>query len=73
MTIKQMAALRVAKILAAILAVSIAVNIALHVFGIAAVGVALAIALLAYMVKFIYDIELSKLQSENSLEKIRKS
>jgi hypothetical protein len=68
-----MAMVRVAKILGGILAVSIAVNIALHVFGLAVVGVALAVALLAYMVKFIYDIELSKLESQNSLEKIRKS
>jgi len=73
MTIKQMAMVRVAKILGGIIAVSIAVNIALHVFGIAAVGVAVAVALLAYMVKFIYDIELAKLESQNSLEKIRKS
>jgi Flp pilus assembly protein TadB len=71
MNIKQMAALRVAKLIGFAVAVSIAVNVGIHYLGIATVGVIFAAGVLAYMIKFMYDIELSKLESKNALAKLK--
>jgi high-affinity Fe2+/Pb2+ permease len=73
MTLKQMAALNVAKLVAFALAVGLVVNVSLHYFGLATVGLIMAIAVLAYMIKFMYDIEVSKLESKNALTKIKES
>jgi high-affinity Fe2+/Pb2+ permease len=73
MTLKQMAALNVAKLVAFALAVGVVVNVSLHYFGLATVGLIAAVALLAYMIKFMYDIEVSKLESKNALTKIKES
>ena len=73
MNIRQMAALNVAKFLAAVLAIGIVVNVSMFYFGIATVGIVFALAVLAYMIKFMYDIELSKLESKNALTKIKDS
>jgi len=73
MTLKQMAAFNVAKIVAFALAVGVVVNVSLHYFGIATVGLIAAVALMAYMIKFMYDIEVSKLESKNALTKIKES
>jgi hypothetical protein len=71
MNIKQMAMLRVAKLIGFAVAVSIAVNVGIHYLGIATVGVLFAAGVLAYMIKFMYDIELSKLESKNALTKLK--
>ena len=71
MTIKQMAVLRVVKIMAIGLAVGVIFNLGLHLLGIVIMGTLVTLALLIYFAKFAYDIELSKLESENSLTKIR--
>ena len=73
MNIRQMAALNVAKFLAAVLAIGIVVNVSMFYFGIATVGIVFALAVLAYMIKFMYDIELSKLESKNALAKIKEA
>jgi uncharacterized membrane protein YgaE (UPF0421/DUF939 family) len=73
MTLKQMAAFNVAKIVAVAITMGIIVNASLHYFGLATVGLIMAIAVLAYMIKFMYDIEVAKLESKNSLTKIRES
>lgn len=71
MTLKQMAALNVAKIVAFALIVGLVVNVSLHYFGIATVGLIAAVALLVYMIHFMYDIEVSKLEAKNSLKKLK--
>jgi len=73
MTLKQMAMVNVAKIVALAITVGIIVNISLHYFGIATVGLILALAVLIYMIKFMYDIEVAKLESKNALTKIRET
>jgi hypothetical protein len=71
MNIKQMAALRVAGLFGSAIAMGVVVNVGIHYFGIAAVGIIVSVALLAYMCKFVYDIELAKLESLNSLRKLK--
>ena len=71
MNIRQMAAVNVAKIIGFALAVGLVFNLGLHYFGLAAVGTIAAIAMLAYFIKFAYDIELSKLESQNALRKLK--
>ena len=71
MNIKQMAAVRVAAIVGSAMAMGLAVNLGIHYFGLATVGVVFTVALLAYFCKFAYDIELSKLESLNSLRKLK--
>jgi len=71
MNIRQMAALNVLKIVALAVAVGILVNVSLHYIGIATVGIIAAVALLAYLIKFMYDMELSKLESKNTLRKLK--
>ena len=71
MTIKQMALLNTVKILGFALVVGLLFNLGLHYFGLATMAIIAAAALLAYMIKFMYDIELAKLESKNSLQKLR--
>lgn len=71
MNIKQMAAMRVAGLVGGAVAVGLAVNLGIHYFGLAAVGVVFTVCMLAYFCKFAYDIELSKLESLNSLKKLK--
>jgi hypothetical protein len=71
MTLKQMAAVNVAKIVAFAITVGILVNVSLHYFGIATVAVIAAVALLVYMIHFMYDIEVAKLEAKNSLKKLK--
>ncbi len=73
MTLKQMAMLNVAKLLAVGIAGAVVVNISLHYLGLAWTGAIGAGLLLAWMVRFVYDVELAKLEAKNSLEKIRNS
>jgi uncharacterized membrane protein len=71
MNIRQMAAVNVAKIVGCGLATGVLVSVGIQYFGLATVGTILAIAMLIYMIKFMYDIELSKLESKNALTKLR--
>ena len=71
MTIKQMAALRVAGLIGSALITGVLVQVGIHYFGIAVVGTVLAVGFFAYMAKFVYDIELAKLESLNALNKLK--
>jgi len=71
MNIRQMAAMRVAAIVGSAVLMGVVVNVGIHYFGLATVGIVLAVALLAYMCKFVYDIEMAKLESLNSLRKLK--
>jgi len=71
MNIRQMAMLNVAKVVAGGLAVGVAVSLGIQYLGLALVGAVLALALFLYMIKFAYDIELSKLESKNALTKLK--
>jgi uncharacterized membrane protein YgaE (UPF0421/DUF939 family) len=73
MTIKQMAAVQVAKLVLAMILFALLFNLGLHYFGLAVMGTVFAVAVLVYMIKFMYDIELSKLESKNALRKIKES
>ena len=71
MTIKQMAAMETAKLIVGMILVSVLVNVSLHFFGVVAVGAIVALALFVYMIKFVYDIELAKLEAKNSLARLK--
>jgi hypothetical protein len=71
MNIKQMAAVRVAGLVGSAVLMGVVVNVGIHYFGLAAVGIVVTVALLAYFCKFAYDIELAKLESLNSLRKLK--
>jgi hypothetical protein len=71
MNIRQMAALNVLKILTVAVTVGILVNVGLHYVGIATVGIIAGLGILACLIKFMYDIELSKLESKNALTKLK--
>lgn len=71
MNIKQMAVVNTLKIIGFALLVGLLFNLGLHYFGLATMGILFAAALLVYMIKFMYDIELAKLESKNSLQKLK--
>jgi hypothetical protein len=71
MTIKQMAAMRVAAFIAVATLVGLAASAAIAYWGLATVGLAASLAVLAYLIKLMYDIELSKLESKNALRKLK--
>jgi hypothetical protein len=71
MNMRQMAALNVLKILTVAVTVGVLVNVGLHYVGIATVGIIAGLGILACLIKFMYDIELSKLESKNTLRKLK--
>jgi uncharacterized membrane protein YgaE (UPF0421/DUF939 family) len=71
MNIKQMAVVNVAKLMGSALLAGVAVNLGIHYFGLAIVGTTIAVLVFAYMCKFAYDIELSKLERHNALTKLK--
>jgi len=73
MTLKQMAAVRVAKMLALVTAVGVANSWLINEFGLAVVGTGWAVIVLVYMTKMVYDMEVDKLERLNSLKKIKES
>lgn len=73
MTLKQRAALNVAKMVVFAITVGVIVNVSLHYLGLATVAVIAAVALLAYMIRFMYDIEVSKLESKNALNTLKET
>jgi uncharacterized membrane protein len=73
MNIRQMAAVNVAKFLAAVVAIGVTVNVMMFYFGIATVGIIMGLVILAYMIRFMYQVELDKLERSNSLAKLKDS
>jgi hypothetical protein len=66
-----MAAVRVAALFGSAVLMGLAVNVGIHYLGLATMGLIMALALLIYMIKFVYDIELAKLESKNALTKLK--
>jgi hypothetical protein len=66
-----MAALNVLKILTLAVTVGVLVNVGLHYVGIATVGIIAGLGILACLIKYLYDHELSKLESKNTLRKLK--
>jgi hypothetical protein len=66
-----MAAVNVAKLIGGGVAISLAVNVGIYFLGLTVMGVIALVLLLAYFIKFAYDIELSKLESKNALTKLK--
>ncbi len=73
MTIKQMAMLNVAKFVAGALAIGVVNSLAINYFSIATVAIFWSVVFLIYAVKFVYDVELAKLERLNTLTKIKES
>jgi Flp pilus assembly protein TadB len=73
MTLKQRAAVNVFKFLVAVTAIGIAVNLLMFYFGVATVGIIAGLSLLIYMIRFMYQVEVDKLERTNTLTKIRES
>ncbi len=73
MTIRQMAMINVLKIVGFAVLTGVLFNVGIHYLGIATVGTIVVLAVLAYMIKFMYDIELSKLESKNALTKLKET
>ncbi len=73
MTIKQMAMLNVAKFVAGALVIGVVNSLAINYFGIATVAIFWSVVFLIYAVKFVYDVELAKLERLNTLTKIKES
>jgi Flp pilus assembly protein TadB len=73
MTLKQRAAVNVAKFLLAVIAIGITVNALMFYFGVATVGIIAGLSLLIYMIRFMYQVEVDKLERTNTLTKIRDS
>ena len=71
MNIKQMAAARVAVFMAVSITMGAAVSAAITYWGLAIVGIALSVAVLLYLIKMLYDIELDKLERTNTLTKLK--
>ncbi len=71
MNLKQMALVNVAKILGTAVLAAVVVNVGIHYLGLAVVGTLIALALLVYMAKMVYDIELDKLERLDTLKKIK--
>ncbi len=73
MTLKQMAALNVAKFIGVAALGGILVNIMIHFLGQAWTGTIMAGVILIYMIRMVYQIEVDRLQRLNSLTKIKES
>lgn len=63
--------LNVAKMLALTIAVAVAVNLAIHFLSLMTVGIVATVIVFGWFCKFAYDIELSKLESKNALQKLK--
>ena len=73
MTLKQMAALNVAKFMATAALGGVLVNISIHFLGIGWTGTIIAALMLIYMIRMVYEMEVDKLERLNTLKKIRES
>jgi hypothetical protein len=74
MTPKQTALIQTLKLFGIAVAAGILINVAFAYFTLAQVGIAFALAVLAALIKFVYDLELSKaehLEALNTLNKMK--
>jgi fatty acid desaturase len=70
MSPKQKALIETLKLFAAALLIGVMVNAAFTYFTLAQIGIGWGVALLAFLGKMIYDLELSKAEHLQSLEKL---
>lgn len=73
MTLKQLAAWNVAKFMGSAFAVGVLVSVAIEYLGVNTVGMALAVLVLAYMLRLCYKIEVDRLERTNTLKKIKEA
>jgi hypothetical protein len=71
MNIRQLAAMNVAKFVAVTFVMGAVSALLLNMWGVVGLGVAFTGVMLVYAVKSMYDMELSKLESKNALNKLK--
>jgi hypothetical protein len=71
MNIRQLAAMNVAKFVAVTFVMGAVSALLLNMWGVVGLGVAFTGVMLVYAVKSMYDMELSKLESRNALNKLK--
>ncbi len=72
MTPKQTALIQTLKLFGIALSAGILINVAFAYFTIMQVGIAFALVVLAVLIKFVYDLELSKAQHLEALNTLNK-
>ena len=72
MTPKQTALIQTLKLFGIAVAAGILINVAFAYFTLAQVGIAFALVVLAALVKFVYDLELSKAEHLDALNTLNK-
>jgi hypothetical protein len=71
MTPKQTALIQTFKLFAIAVLAGVLINVAFAYLTIAQVGIAFALVVLALLIKFVYDLELSKAEHLESLNKMK--
>lgn len=71
MSPKQIALIQVAKLIALAIVAGVMVNAAFTYFTLAQIGIGWGVALLAFMIKMIYDLEVAKAEHIQGLEKLK--
>ena len=71
MNIRQLAAMNVAKFVAVTFVMGAVSALLLNMWGVVGLGLAFTGLMLVYAVKSMYDMELSKLESKNALNKLK--
>jgi hypothetical protein len=71
MTAKQTALIQTAKLFAIAIAIGVLANVAFNYFTIVQIGTAFAVAVLAALVKMVYDVELSRAEHLAALNKMK--
>jgi hypothetical protein len=71
MTAKQTALIQTAKLFTIAILAGVLVNVAFAYFTVAQVGIAFSLAVLAVLIKFVYDVELSKAEHLAALNKMK--
>jgi Flp pilus assembly protein TadB len=71
MTPKQTALIQTFKLFAVAVFAGVVINVAFAYLTVAQVGIAFALVVLALLIKFVYDLELSKAEHLESLNKMK--
>jgi hypothetical protein len=71
MTPKQTALIQTLKLFAIAIAAGVLINVAFAYLTVVQVGIAFTLAVLALLIKFVYDLELSKAEHLDALNKMK--
>ena len=71
MTPKQTALIQTFKLFSIAILAGVLINVAFAYFTLAQVGIAFALVVLALLIKFVYDLELSKAEHLDALNKMK--